>query len=114
MAPFLRRAVAPVQMAGRLVRAPLRWRPHASRQCVPAVLSGGGGAPFSTDGAKKQADPLESLPAVVRENCVGMGQVSRRCTAGSTSIAPGYVVSGTSERAGGRRWSSAIASTRAR
>ena len=73
MAPFLRRAVAPVQMAGRLVRAPLRWRPHASRQCVPAVLSGGGGAPLSTDGAKKQADPLESLPAVVRENCVGMG-----------------------------------------
>ena len=87
MAPFLRRAVAaPMQMSGRLVRTPLPWRQNGcGRQCVAALQLRGGGAPFSTDASKK-SDPLESLPAVVRENCVGMGQVR-------APIAPGFSTS---------------------
>ncbi len=120
MAPFLRRAAvaAPMRMNGRLVRprAPLHWRQHAcSRQCVAALQLGGGGAAFSTDAATKKSDPLESLPAVVRENCVGMGQV-RAAVAQQVPYLlrlhpPAHRIA---ECESGRRWYSATASTQAR
>jgi len=52
------------------------WR--LLRSPVASPVGGSGGAPFSTDSAK--ADPLDSLPGPVKENFVGMGQVSLPAT----------------------------------
>lgn len=66
-------AVAPLLGRSRLVRAPPSWRGAALRGTSWRCALGG--SPFSTEASAKKADPTDNLPAAVRENFVGMGQV---------------------------------------
>ena len=104
-------AVAPLLGRSRLVRAPPSWRGAVLRHT--SWRGALGGSPFSTEASPKKADPTDSLPAAVRENFVGMGQVSRPARRFARWARARDRGTALSARAHPRRWSTATASTRA-